>query len=75
MDAKRSKTDETLEMKEPFRLDQELAKRFDTIEKELSIKDPYSSRISRTGFKSDSPFPSFCACKPGDTEACIDAWF
>ena len=76
MDAKRDKTDETFEMKDPFRLDQELGKRVDTMEKELSIKDPYSTCTSRTVFKSDSSFPSFCACKPGDTEAsCIDAWF
>ena len=75
MDVKCGKRDETFEMKEPITLDQELGKRVDAIEDELSIKDPYLTQASMKVFKSDSSCNSFCACKPGDTETCIDAWF
>ena len=75
MDGKCGKKDETLVMKELFTLDRELGKRVDTFDEELLFKDSYSTYASKTTFKLDTSRRSFCACKPGDKESCIDAWF
>ena len=75
MDGKFGKRHETLEMKEPFTFDRELDRRVETREEELSFKDSFSTHASKTTFKSGSSRHSFCVCKPGDKESCIDALF
>ena len=75
MNVKCGKRHETLEMKEPFTCDKELEKRVEICEEELSIKESYSTHASKTTFKSGSSRHSFCICKPGDKESCIDALF
>ena len=75
INGKYGKRDDTLEMKEAFTMDRESGKRVDILEEELLFKDSYSTYASKTTFKWGSYRHSFCACKPGDKESCIDAWF
>ena len=58
-------------MKKLTKLNIALEKRVSKLEAEVTKKDPFSNYASLKSYKTQCSRQSYCACKPGDKEACI----